>query len=149
MSGVFPIIHDMCPNSYIIYTGPFLELAVCPKCYKPRYNQLKLANSKGNVKVAHQSFHILAVDPQLQVAWHSVEGSEQMHYRKHATESILAKVHQKGAVNMDIYNDIFWESDYITAIVDGRIKSDDMCLMFSIDGAQLYILKASDCWIYI
>ena len=50
---------------------------------------------------------------------------------------------------MDIYNDIFWESDYITAIVDGRIKSDDMCLMFSIDGAQLYTLKASDCWIYI
>ena len=24
-----------------------------------------------------------------------------------------------------------------------------MCLMFSIDGAQLYTLKASDCWIYI
>ena len=50
---------------------------------------------------------------------------------------------------MNIQDDIFQGSDYITTVLDGKIKSDDICLMFFIDRAQLYILKASDCWIYI
>ena len=32
---------------------------------------------------------------------------------------------------------------------DGHIDEDDIVLMFSIDGAQLYAMKASACWIYI
>ena len=122
MSGVLPIIHDMCPNSCITYTGPFLRLAVCPECNEPQYDQLKLVESKGKVKVACQSFHTLPVGPQLQAAWRSVEGSEQMHYWKWATDSILAEIHQKGAVDMDIYDDVFRGSDYITAVLNGKIK---------------------------
>ena len=107
MSGVFPIIYDMCPNSCIAYTRPFLRLAVCPEYNEPRYDQLKLAKSKGKVKVAHQSFHTLLVGLQLQVAWHLVEGSEQMCYQKWATDSIFAKICQKGVIDMDIDNDVF------------------------------------------
>jgi hypothetical protein len=32
---------------------------------------------------------------------------------------------------------------------DGRIGKDDIALMFLIDGAQLYAMKDSSCWIYI
>jgi hypothetical protein len=32
---------------------------------------------------------------------------------------------------------------------DGCIRGDDIVLMFLIDGAQLYAMKASACWIYI
>ena len=57
------------------------------------------------------------------------------------SQSLLRSA-KRVVVNINIY-------DYITVILDGRIKSDDMCLMFSINEAQLYTLKAFDCWIYI
>lgn len=47
------------------------------------------------------------------------------------------------------YIDFFDGSDYVEAVMDGRITSDDMVLVLSIDGAQLYRNKVSDCWIYI
>lgn len=31
----------------------------------------------------------------------------------------------------------------------GKIGDNDIVLMLSVDGAQLYAHKASDCWIYI
>ena len=37
----------------------------------------------------------------------------------------------------------------IQAFQDGRIREDDIAVMFSIDGAQLYAQKLSACWIYI
>jgi len=47
------------------------------------------------------------------------------------------------------YGDFFDGSDYLDAVGDGNIMSEDVVLMFSIDGAQLYRNKASDCWIYV
>jgi len=40
-------------------------------------------------------------------------------------------------------------TDLIDVFDDGHIQGDDIVLMFSIDGAQLYAKKASACWIYI
>jgi hypothetical protein len=39
--------------------------------------------------------------------------------------------------------------DLIDAFQDGCIGEDDIVLMFSIDGTQLYTKKLSACWIYI
>jgi hypothetical protein len=47
------------------------------------------------------------------------------------------------------YRDFFDSIDYLEALKEGKITLDDMVLVFSIDGAQLYRNKASDCWIYI
>lgn len=45
---------------------------------------------------------------------------------------------------------IFFDgADYLEAAQDGRIGPDDMVLMLSVDGAQLYQHKASECWIWI
>jgi hypothetical protein len=43
----------------------------------------------------------------------------------------------------------FYGSNYFEAVRDGRIQENDMVLMLSFDGAQLYRNKQSDCWIYI
>jgi len=51
--------------------------------------------------------------------------------------------------DLSIYKDVFWGSDYLDAVEAGDISMDDMCLMFSIDSAQLYEKKRSDCYIYI
>ncbi|KAG2049518.1 hypothetical protein BDR06DRAFT_893552 [Suillus hirtellus] len=39
--------------------------------------------------------------------------------------------------------------DILGAVLDGEIKRDDIVLMVSLDGAQLYESKTFDCWIYI
>ncbi|KAH9918782.1 uncharacterized protein B0H18DRAFT_957782 [Fomitopsis serialis] len=50
---------------------------------------------------------------------------------------------------LDIIEDIPYGSDFWDAYQCGDIKPDDVCLIFSMDGAQLYEHKASNCWIYI
>ncbi len=50
---------------------------------------------------------------------------------------------------LDEYEDMFHGSAYLEAVYSGAIKDNDMVLMLSIDGAQLYQSKQSDCWIYI
>lgn len=53
----------------------------------------------------------------------------------------------QGVIN--IYDDIYSGSDYLSQVDSKKIQSGDMVLLFSIDGAQLYRSKKSDCWIYI
>ena len=48
-----------------------------------------------------------------------------------------------------VFDDIFCGSDYLNAVENGDIKDHDMVVMLSIDGAQLFWNKKSDCWIYI
>ena len=48
-----------------------------------------------------------------------------------------------------MYDDIFCGSDYVDAVENKTIKDHDRVVMFSIDGAQLFRNKKSDCWIYI
>ena len=50
---------------------------------------------------------------------------------------------------LQIYNDWVCGTDYLQAVHEGRITPNDNVLMLSIDGAQLYRNKTSDCWIYI
>ncbi|KAF9444050.1 hypothetical protein P691DRAFT_763731 [Macrolepiota fuliginosa MF-IS2] len=47
------------------------------------------------------------------------------------------------------YTDIFSGDWYQQCLASGTLNDDDVLLMFSVDGAQLYEHKASDCWIYI
>jgi hypothetical protein len=35
LTGVELVVHDMCINSCIVFTGPFLELDTCPLCSEP------------------------------------------------------------------------------------------------------------------
>jgi hypothetical protein len=50
---------------------------------------------------------------------------------------------------LDQYLDILHGTDMIHAFQDGHIGEDNIALMFSIDGTQLYAMKNSLCWIYI
>ncbi|RDX45513.1 hypothetical protein OH76DRAFT_1304198, partial [Lentinus brumalis] len=49
----------------------------------------------------------------------------------------------------DVAENIYFSKDFMDAVDDKIINPDDMLLMFSIDSAQLYKSKASDCYIYI
>jgi len=65
----------------------------------------------------------------------------------HHTQEIFDEIEQnKGFVKN--YNDVFCGQAYLEAVQKGSIGLDDV-LMFSIDSAQLFERKESDCWIYI
>ncbi|KAG2060968.1 hypothetical protein BDR06DRAFT_857828, partial [Suillus hirtellus] len=48
-----------------------------------------------------------------------------------------------------VYEDFLDGSNYINAVQEGKIKDKGIVLMMSIDSAQLYQCKESDCWITI
>ena len=58
---------------------------------------------------------------------------------RHTLEEVVA----------DPNNDVFCGSDYLDAVENGHINDYGTVVMLSIDGAQLYHNKKSDCWIYI
>lgn len=143
LSGVVPIRSDMCINSCVGYTGPFADLECCPMCGQERYDPLHAG------KVARKQFHTIPVGPQLQALWRTPEGADRMGYRREYTEKIRAELRQNRGKRVSPYADYFDGSDYLEAVGAKKITPDDMVLMFSIDGAQLYRNKASDCCIYI
>ena len=50
---------------------------------------------------------------------------------------------------MQSYDDIFCGSEYLQAVADGKIGENDIYLIWSCNGAQLYWNVKSDCWIFI
>ena len=67
-----------------------------------------------------------------------------MSYRHRLTEELLERISNS---TLDEYGDIFHGSEYLARARD--IGHMDSVLLLSMDGAQLYANKASDCWIYI
>lgn len=149
ITGVIPIVHDMCPNSCIAYTGPYATCLVCPMCNEARYDQLAEAATPGNKK-SRQHFYTIPLGPQLQALWRTPEGANNMHHRQRCTSQITEEL--KNPANggyIQEYSDIYHGREYLEAVARGDISTDDMVLMYSMDGAQLYQDKTSDCWIYI
>jgi hypothetical protein len=143
LTGVHAIVHDMCPNSCIAYTGPFSPLEQCPICEVSRYDPDKPG------KQARQHFYTIPLGPQLQALWRTPQGAHSMRHRSRETDKITKNLDESGSGEIPIYSDIYHGHDYLAAVERGDIKTDDMVLMFATDGAQLYQDKQSDCWIYI
>jgi hypothetical protein len=148
LSGVASIIHHMCPNSCVAYTGPYANLENCPKCGESRFDPVKLAASGGKKKAPRQEFHTIPLGPQLQALWRSPESANAMKYRHRQTEAILQQLIANNGV-IPIYEDFYHGQDYINAVTRGDISAFDTVIVLSIDGAQLYSDKASDCWMFI
>jgi len=147
LTGVESVVHDMCINSCIAYTGPFLGLDSCPTCSEPRYDQFRVEITSGKEKVARQQFHTIPIGPQLQALYRDPQSATYAHYLCQERSHILQEIEENGC--LEEYNDVLHGKDLIEVFRDGRIGEDDIVLMFSIDGAQLYAKKASACWIYI
>ncbi|KAI9447400.1 hypothetical protein H4582DRAFT_1798041, partial [Lactarius indigo] len=137
----------MCINSCLAYTGPFSGLESCPMCSEARYDQYRLEASSGRDKIPRQRFHTIPIGPQLQALYRNPESARRAHYLRQERSRILTEIEQCGY--LETYSDVLHGSDLIDAFQDGRVNEDDIVLMFSMDGAQLYAKKASACWIYI
>jgi hypothetical protein len=139
ITGVVPIVHDMCPNSCLAFTGPFKNDDICSECSEARFDPI--------TKKGRQQFYTIPIGPQLQALWANAESARKLDYRRRKTREIIDEIARNGKITR--YEDFIHGSMYLEAVKSGRIQDTDMILMLSIDGAQLYAHKASDCWIYI
>ncbi|KAJ3848732.1 hypothetical protein EV368DRAFT_6288, partial [Lentinula lateritia] len=96
-----------------------------------------------------KEFTTIPISTQLQALRCTKQGSAAFQYRKHYTEKILSELKENDEVRTTPYTDFFNGSDYLDVVQEGKIGDNNMVLMLSIDRAQLYRNKTSDCWIYI
>ncbi|KAF9463105.1 hypothetical protein BDZ94DRAFT_1164520, partial [Collybia nuda] len=61
ITGVSPIMHDMCVDTCVGFTGPFSLLDKCPKCSKPRY--------RPGTKIGNQQFLTIPIGPVIQALY--------------------------------------------------------------------------------
>lgn len=153
LSGVVILEEDMCPRSCLAYTGTaYGHLKTCPKCGEGRYDPLILAASNGKKEVAQQNFCTIALGPVVQAMYRSREGCAEMDYCWNTMRELFRPENVDPVTNqiiMNSYDDFCYGSEVMQAFQKGDIKRHDVLVMFSIDGAQLYKGKKSDCWIYI
>lgn len=80
--------------------------------------------------------------------WRHPDTAQTMRYCAEHTEDLFDDLQQNnGFINK--YDDVFSGQSYLEAVQKSRIGPDNILLMFSIDGAQLFESNESDCWIYI
>ncbi len=153
LSGVIILEDDMCPRSCIAYTGTaYGNLEECPKCGEGRWDPLILAASNGKKKVAQQKYFTIALGPVVQSMFRSPEGCKEMDYFWETMQEFFRPENVDPVLDQILvtsYKDFCFGSEVTDAYQRGDIKRHDVLLMFSIDGAQLFKGKKSDCWIYI
>ena len=140
ITGINSVVHPMCRNSCIAFTGPFSDLDKCPKCDEPKLCPL--------TKKPSQEFHTILLGPILQALWREPSSAQRFKYRQSITCALIDELKRNGGT-LSSYDDFFHGSGYLENFRTGKISDDDIVLMLSIDGAQLYAHKSSDCWVYI
>lgn len=148
LTGVTSVLEDMCIDSCVAFTGPFASLEVCPKCHKSRWDPIQLDRSSGRKKVPQRQFHTIPLGPQLQALARSPEGSKDLNYLNERLDEVMSELGEHGG-KLDLFNDWLCGEAITDAVARGDIGRDDFVLMMSLDGAQLYRNKQSDCWVYI
>ncbi|KAF9222268.1 hypothetical protein BS17DRAFT_796538 [Gyrodon lividus] len=130
LSGIEPAIDDMCAKSCMAFTGPFVDFNHCAECGESHWK----TDAHG--------------EPQLQAMFRDLVKAKEMRYRQEYMNKIFQALTCNQGVQ-EMYGDIFDGLNYLEAVMAGEIKEDNITIMFSIDGAQLYRNKASDCWMSI
>ena len=77
LTGIESVVHHMCINLCIAYTGTFLELNACPICSEPQYDWYQ---SSGEKRIPHQKFHTIPIGLQIQALYQSLESTSHTHY---------------------------------------------------------------------
>ena len=80
LTGIKSVVHHMCINSCIAYTGPFSELEDCPICSESCYDLTRSQYTSGMARIPQQEFHTIPIGPQLQALYRDPESASHAHY---------------------------------------------------------------------
>src|SRR6266550_4560005 len=95
-----------------------------------------------------RQFITIPLGPVIQALYGLPKTANKMHYRAQATTEILEYARTHGG-KVKEYCDTTCGRDYLEAVEAGKIKNHDVLVQLSLDGAQLYQNKDSDCWIFV
>jgi len=107
ITGIVPIVDDMCKNSCIAFTGPLSKLDACTECNAPRLNPL--------TKKADQHLYTIPPGPQLQALWRDEESVKRMHYRREKTREIIIEL-QNNHGSLSQFTDFLHGSGYLNEV---------------------------------
>ena len=143
LTGIVPVQNDMCPEAHVAYCGVFGHLDACPdpNCAQPRYDP-KIFAATG-IKSPRMQFTTIPIGPILQALYHSYDSAEKLQYFVTRLEQLAELPH------IEVYDDTCCGSEFINLFRTGGIRLGDIVLQLSLDGAQLFRDKESDCWIYV
>ena len=141
LTGIEWIIHDTCIQSHVAFITMYAHLDVCPEHGKAHYDPDRFA--KTGVKVPRKQFMTIPIGPVIQALYCSTQTAQQMHYFLEQV-SQLAQQH-----SIDSYYDTCCSTEFLELYRSGSLKIGNIFVQLSIDGAQLFQDKTSDCWIYI
>ncbi|KAG6913569.1 hypothetical protein DXG01_005856 [Tephrocybe rancida] len=140
ITGVVDVREDMCIDSCVAFTGPYCDAVTCPTCGQDRLDS--------KTKKPRQQFNTIPLGPQIQALKRHLLSAIAMKYCQRQTETLQCLLRDQGG-DMKVFDNILSGTEYHEAINDGRIQPDDIIVMLSFDGAQLFENKPSDCWIGI
>ncbi|KAF9219886.1 hypothetical protein BS17DRAFT_769761 [Gyrodon lividus] len=146
-TGVEYILHNMCEDSCMAFTGPFYDCNNCPTCGKSHWDTMKLQESNSQSKVPIRKFPTILLGPQLQARYCDPQSACDMHWLHNKSDEIIKKIRQIGRI--DIIEDIAMGWDFLGVKLNGDIKPGNIFLLPSMNGAQLYEDKELDYWMYI
>lgn len=92
-------------------------------------------------------FVTLPLGPQLQALYRDPNGARVMTYLYERTQEVLDEYARTQQI--PIISDIAMGWDTLGTFLAGDIKEHDIVIIASIDGAQIYKDKESNCWLYI
>jgi hypothetical protein len=99
MTEIESVVHHMCINSCVAFTGPFLTLDKCPICDEPRYDQFRLQSTHGRDKVPCKEFHTIPIGPQLQVLYREPGSATATHYLQNERSHILSTIEENNCLD--------------------------------------------------
>ena len=156
LTGLRPLLIDMCPRSCMAYTGDFQSHTQCTHshngkvCNEPRYKQKQ--GPRATLKPRAQMLYI-PITPIIQSHYGVAETSEEMRYRDKCLQETLkllavgAGVHSKERKYSDFGDSAIHVNHYqnLGLFKDAR----DVAITISTDGAQLTMKKQSNVWVLI
>jgi hypothetical protein len=136
LSGIHAIQHDMCPQSCLAYTGLFSDDNHCSRCQESRYHP--------GTKEARQKFQTIPIGPTVQTLYRHPEHAQKMRYFRDRASQLMEEYNKNGHIS--IIDDIVCGTEILEAVKTKCILPTDTLLIATLDGAQLYEKKQSDCW---
>ncbi len=123
-----------------MFTGPFSNLDQCQNAVRPSCVPSQRSHTKSSI-------------PYYLVRYYKHYGENcrvlaSLLTAKKITCTIISELAANNGL-LSSYDDFFSGSNYLKNVKTGDIGGNDIVIMLSIDGAQLYAHKSSDCWIYI
>ena len=113
ITGVSSVVHPMCKNSCLAFTGPFANLNHCPKCKEPKLCP--------NTKRPQQELHTILLGLVLQALWCDASSAKKFYYQQWKTWEIICKL-QTNSGNLSSYDNFYSSSDYLENIRSGKFK---------------------------